>query len=320
MRAHPPNTSRRALVALAGLVAVLAAAGLAACGASGSPSAQTLLSQTFESHKPIESGRLDLSLALSPAGSGGALSSSEAFALRLRGPFQSLGPARLPRFALQLSLRAAGLTLQAGATSTAGKFFIELAGKPFLAPASTVAALQNGYAQATRASTPAQRRSTFGALGLDPTRWLVHPTLAGTATVAGAETVHIVAGLNASRFLADAERLSGAGGTLGLGAGGPGALFSAARLSALSSSVRSARVDVYAGAHDHLLRRLSLSATLSTTSQARAALGALRGASITLVLQFAGLNQPQAIPAPSNPQPISQLGPALQRLGLVPGG
>jgi len=324
VRAHPPNTFRRLRVALASLAVAAPVGWLAACGGGGSPSAQTLLSQTFESHKPIESGRLELSLALTPSGSGAALSSSEGFALRVEGPFQSLGPARLPRFALQLSLRAASLTLQAGATSTAGRFFIELAGKQFLAPASTVAALQQGYAQATSASTPAQRSSTFAALGVDPREWLTRPALAGSASVEGARTVHIVSGLNSSRFLADAQRLSGAGGALGLGAGAGGAagsLLAPARLSALSSSISSARVDVYVGANDRLLRRLALSATISSaTPQARAALGGLRSATLTLVLRFAGLNQPQTILAPSNPQPLSQLGPALQRLGLAPGG
>jgi hypothetical protein len=320
VRAHPPNTWRRALVARTLLVAVPLAAFLAGCGASSPPSAQTLLSETFQSHKSIESGRLELSLALSPAVSAGSPSSSGTFALQVRGPFQSVGPARLPRFELQLSLRGA-LTLQAGATSTAGKLFIELAGQQFLAPASTVAALQRGYAQAGGASSPAQARSPLAALGLDPRRWLVHPQLAPGATVGGVKTVHIRAALNASRFLADAQRLSETGGALGLAAAGRGALLAPAWLSALSSgSVRSGRVEVYAGARDHLLRRLSLSAILAPSSQTHAARGALGGARLTFALQLTGLNQSQAISAPSNPQPIARLIAALERLGVLRSG
>jgi hypothetical protein len=323
VRAHPSNTSRRELVALALLLVASASGGLSACGGAGSPNPQTLLSQTFQPRRPIESGRLELSLALSPTAPGTARSSPEAFSLGAEGSFQDLGSGRLPRFTLQLSVRAPALTLQLGATSTAGRFFIELAGKQFFAPASTVAALEQGYAQAKSASAAAQRQSIFAGLGLDPGRWLLHPTIAGTATIAGVETTHIVAGLDSAHLLAEVERLSASGGPLALGAlgaGGTAALFSPARLTALSSSVRSARVDVYIGTRDHLLRRLAITAALLPSSKARAAPGGLRGESFTLALQLTALNQPQAIVAPSNPRPTSQLVAALARLGLLPRG
>jgi hypothetical protein len=324
--AHLPNTSRRSLVArrhaLALLLAGLLAGGLAACGGAGSPSAASLVRDTFTSHKPIESGRIDLSFALTPTGSSaGSPAAGRPFQLGLQGPFQSLGPARLPRFALALTLTSAGHTLQAGATSTSGQLYIELAGAYFTAPASTVQALQQGYAQATRTSSSAASQSTFAALGVDPGEWLARPRIAGTADIAGTQTTHVTGELDVTRFLADAEKLSGAGGALGLGGAGAGglSLLSPAGIKALAGSVRSARVDLYTGASDHLLRRLSLSATIATTPQTSAALGGLGSATLALTLQFAGLNQSQSIAAPSNPQPITKLLPDLERLGLALG-
>jgi hypothetical protein len=76
-------------------------------------------------------------------------------------------------------------------------------------------------------------------------------------------------------------------------------------------------VDLYTGAEDHLLRSLSVHAVLSTSSQARQELGGLRTATLDLHLQFAGLNQPQTITAPSKPHPISQLIALLRELGLI---
>ncbi|HTW43868.1 MAG TPA: hypothetical protein VMD79_16290 [Solirubrobacteraceae bacterium] len=324
MRAHPSNTSRRAVVArrrAAGLaLAGLLALALAACGGGGSPSAATLVRDTFSAHKPIESGRIDLSFALTPLDAAGAPQPGRAFALRLQGPFQSLGPTRLPRFALALTLTSAGHTLAAGLTSTAGRLFVGLEGAYFSAPAATVQALQQGYAQATRAASAAASHSTFAALGVDPGEWIVRPRLAGSAEIGGAQATHVTGELDVARFLADAHKLSDASGALGLGASGQGlGVLSAAGISALSSSVRAASVDLYTGTRDHLLRRLSLTASISTAPQARAALGGLQRASLQLTLQFAGLDQPQAIGAPSNPQPISQLLPALERLGLAQG-
>jgi hypothetical protein len=280
-----------------------------------------LVSDTFTSHKPIESGRIGLTFALTPTASAGAPAAGRPFQLSLQGPFQSLGPTRLPRFALALTLTSAGHALQAGATSTSGQLYLELAGTYFTAPAETVAALQHGYAQATHSSSSAASQSTFAALGVDPGEWLVRPRIAGSATIAGTQTTHVTGELDLTRFLADAEKLAGAGGALGLGGSGSSglSLLTPAGIKALTGSLRSARVDLYTGTSDHLLRSLSLGATLATTPQTRAALGGLGGAKLALTLQFAAVNQPQAIAGPSNPQPITELLPALERLGFALG-
>jgi len=321
----------RTIVAL--LAAALLAVGVGACGSGSggsSPSAVALVADTFHSHQPIDSGRLQLSLALSAQGS---TLLREPVSLRVSGPFQSAGATELPRFALQLGVNAAGHTLNAGATSTGGQFFVALEGASFVAPQSTYRALQEGYAQASRTAGSAKSDSTFASLGIDPGGWLENPVRAGTAQVGGVQTVHVVANLNVGRFLADADRLSGAGGALGVTGGaqggssgsgqngsagqGIGGLFAPAQVSALAASVRSARVDVYTGAGDHLLRRLTVSAALATTPQQRAALGGLRSATLALQLQFSDLNQPQQITAPSSPKPLSELLSELQQLGLI---
>jgi hypothetical protein len=323
--AHLSNTSRAALVArrsslallLAGLLGVL----LGACAGAGSPSAASLVADTFTSHKPIESGRIDLTFALTPTAAAGTPAAGGPFELQLQGPFQSLGPARLPRFALALTLTSAGHTLRAGATSTSGRLYVELAGAYFAAPAATEQALQQGYARAIRSSSSAASRSTFAALGVDPGEWLAHPRIVGSVNIAGARTTHVTGALDVARFVAAAEKLSGAGGALGLGGAGAGglSLLSPAGVGALAGSVRSARVDLYTGATDHLLRRLSVSATIAGSARTRGALGGPGGAKLVLTLQFAGLDQPQAIAAPSNPQPFDRLLPDLERLGLALG-
>jgi hypothetical protein len=298
-----------------GSLALLAAASLAlaACGSGASPGASSLLKDTFSPHKPISSGVLALSFALNARG--GAPGAKGSFSLELAGPFESTDTGRLPHFALALTLDTAGRTLRAGATSTAGHLYLQLGGVSFLAPAASMRALEQGYAQASGGSSSARSRAAFATLGIDPAAWLTHPSIAGSATVAGAETVHILSGLDTARFLADVERLSSAG--LSLGAGQGAAPLTPARSAALAASVRAARVDVYAGARDHLLRRLALSAAVSTTPAARAALGGLAGGTLSFVLQFTQLDRPQTIAAPRNSRPLSRLGPALERLGLA---
>lgn len=328
MRARFPNTSPRALVAQWRTLALLAGAlsgagallgGLAACGSTGPPSARSLVNQTFASHPPIHSGRFALSFAVSPVGPTGPPAIRSPFAARLTGAFQSAGAGLPPRFATRLEVSPTpGRTLAAGAVSTGGRLFVELAGVPFATPQSSSQALARGYAEAGAGASLAGGRSRSAALGVEPARWLTHPAFAGHP--AGGETVHIVAGLDGARFFADTERLLAAAGSLlgaiaGSGtAGGAPALLTGAGLGALAGSVRSARVDLYSAAADHTLRRLSVSAALSGAAPAGGGTGA---ASVTLVLTLAALNRVQSIAAPPAPRPFSELLPAAERLGLL---
>jgi hypothetical protein len=312
------NTTLRAAVAL--LAVIPCACLLSACSGGAPGSAQSLLDDTFSGHTQIESGNVNLSFALSAAGSS---SSTKPLAVSLSGPFQSVGAGKLPRFALQLRLSAAGHPLNAGATSTGSALFVELAGTWFSTPQSTYQALEQGYAQATKRASSAKVRSTFSSLGIEPGRWLSNPTNVGTTTIAGVQAVHLTASVNIPAFLADVSKLSQAGGTLGLGSvpgSSGGGSLSPALIDELAKSIKSAHVDVYTGQDDHLLRRLEVNATVSGTPQTQALLGGLSSAQLKLALEFSDLNKPQTIVAPGNPQPPSQLLPALQQLvGVLQG-
>lgn len=317
MRALLKNTTLRTAVALLALVGCFGL--LSACGgSSGSP--QALLSDTFSGHTPIESGKVNLSLAISAAGSGGA---TKPLAVKLSGPFQDAGTGKLPHFSLKLDLGAAGHTLDAGATSTGSALYVELAGTWFSTPESTYKAIEQGYAQATKSSSTAKVHSTFASLGIEPGKWLSDPTNAGETTIAGDPTIHLTASVDIPAFLADVSKLSQAGTSLGLGSAVPGAsggALSSTVVDELAKSIKSAHVDVYTGKDDHLLRRLEVTATIAGTPQTEALLGGLKTAAVRVKLEFSDLNKPQSISAPPNPESPSQLLPALQQLvGVLQG-
>jgi hypothetical protein len=291
----------------------LAAAVLGACsGSGGGESAQALLSDTFSSHSRIESGKLDLALALSASGQGAP---SQPTSVHLSGPFQSVGHGKLPHFALALQASIGGHTLGAGATATGSALYLQVAGAWFATPASTYRALEEGFARASSQASASKVQSTFSSLGIDPGRWLSNPSDAGTETIDGVETVHLTAGVNIPAFLADVSKLSQAGSALGLAAPVPGgASISSSAIDELAKSIHSAHVDVYTGKSDHTLRRLEVGATVIGTAQTQALLGGLHSAHVHLRLEFSDLNRPQSIAAPANAQSPSQLLPALQQL------
>lgn len=261
---------------------------------------------------------MDLLFTLSATGSG---TTTKPLSVRLTGPFQSEGSGKLPSFALELDLNAGGHGLSAGARATGSALYVQLAGTWFSTPSSTYKAIEEGFAQASRQASTSKVRSTFSSLGIDPGRWLSNPSRLGSATVGGAATVHLTADVNIPAFLADVSKLSQAGSALGLASPvlGAGAI-SPSVIDELAKSIHSARVDVYTGQSDHLLRRLEVSATVAATSQTRSLLGGLSSAQVTVRLEFSELNQPQTIAPPPNPQSPSQLLPALQQLlGVLQG-
>lgn len=312
MNSHPG--ARIALLGTVLLAGMLPWA-LGGCGGE-SASAASLLSETFDAKRPIESGRLDGSLTL--VGSGSAALSAPV-SVRVSGPFQSGGSGTIPRFDLQAALSISGHTLHVGATFASHEFFLDVQGTPFVAPESAVKALEQAYSKAS-ATSRSSGASTLSALGIDPRQWLVDPVQRGYADVGGVETVHLVASLNVARFLADANRLSAAGGALGLN-GRREALtgaISPAEIDALAKAVRAAHVDVYTGRQDHLLRRLTVRASLDAGGSSGALQG-LRTATVSLDLELSDLNRPQTIPTPSNPRPLSELFNALKQIGLLSG-
>ncbi|HEY5260752.1 MAG TPA: hypothetical protein VIJ33_01415, partial [Solirubrobacteraceae bacterium] len=262
------NTTIRAAVAL--LAAISSICVLSACGGT-SGSAQSLLNDTFSSPRQIESGNVNLSVVLGPAGSS---TSSKSLAVRLSGPFENTAAGKLPRFKLQLGFTAAGHPLQAGATSTGSALYVNLAGTWFSTPQSTYTALQQSYAQATKRASTAKVRSTFSSLGIEPGHWLSEPAEVGTTTIDGVPTIHLTASVNVSGFLADLSKLSQAGSALGLSSSSApdGSLLTPSAVSELAKSITATHVDIYTGKSDHMLRRLEFSATVSSTAQTKSIL------------------------------------------------
>lgn len=302
------NTTICAAVALLALISSICL--LSACGGA-SGSAESLLSETFSGHTPIQSGDVKLAFSLS---ANGHSASTQPLAVTLSGPFESTAPGKIPRFAVQLQLTAAGQPLSAGATSTGSALYVQLAGTWFSIPSSTYKEIEEGFAKATSASATSKTRSTFSVLGIEPGHWLTDPTQAGTTTVAGVSVVHLTAAVNIPAFLADVAKLSQAGSSLGLGSTGSTGSLSPALVGELAKSIKSAHVDIYTGQSDHLLRRLEVTASVSGTSQTQALLGGLSSANLKVTLEFSAINQPQNIAAPANPEPPTQLLPALQQL------
>jgi hypothetical protein len=280
------------------LVAVLLAAfAVAGCGGGGDDqasdaSAPDLLNATFSGDTSIRSGKLTLALDADVQGV------AQPVSLKLDGPFESSdAKTELPKFAFELSVTTSGATQRIGATSTGDKGFLSYAGNDYAVPDDLFKQFADGYRKSAQDSDKQGQTPSLKSLGIDPLKWLTDPRKAGETDVGGTNTVHLTAGIDVPKLLADVRTAADKVGA----ASGQGQL-SDADVQELSKSVKSAKVDIYTGADDQKLRKFVLDLQLTTGH-------------VKLTLQFDDLNEPQEIAAPKDAKSMAGL---LSALGAAP--
>jgi hypothetical protein len=297
MHDRPRNRTLRSVAMLA-LIAI-AGPTLAGCGSSN-PATQ-LLSQTFTGKHRVISGNLGLSITISPSGSS-ALKSP--ITLSLGGPFQSLGPGKLPKSNFSLGLATGGGNVSVALLSTGTKGYVTFQGQSYQLPQATFQRLESSFAQL--GSSPSSRRGSgvLARLGIQPEHWLVNPQVVGNEALGGTNTTHIRAGINIPALLGDLNTFLRRASAVGASAGNLPTAISASERRQIARAIRNPAIDVWTGADDKTLRRLELRLTLALTGQAATLLGP--SATLALTMQYANLNRPQTIVAPTSVQPYSE--------------
>jgi hypothetical protein len=319
-------TVRRTLLILTCLVTGVSLAGCGggsakpASGAAGSGAARRLLVQTFDGRHAIRSGVIKFELKVTPRGSDSIRTPID---LSFGGPFKSSGAHRPPQSDFTIAISAQGHSGALQLISARGRAYVTVAGQSFRIPDSSYRRLASGFG--SLAASGAGRGSRAGALsklGINPLHWLAHPRIVGRAEVGGVATTRIRAGLDAGAMLGDLSTLLARAGSLGgSGAGSPGlsgagslGLSGAGSLThgvppaaqrSIAGALRSARVSVWTGRRDRLLRRLTVVARVRVTGQTRRLLGAVRSAAVKFSFQYSHVNQPQTITVPAETAPYS---------------
>jgi hypothetical protein len=312
---------------LALLALCVCAFGLAACGGDdGGEDATAILKETFGEGKDVKSGRLDLAFRLNAQG---LQNVNGPVGLRLSGPFQSTGADQLPRFDFKATLDAGGQSLSAGAVSTGEKGFVTFQDQAYALSDELYEQFKKGYAEQARCSKEkGQGGVSFKSLGIDPGEWLVDAKTAGTEDVGGVATTHITAGVNEERMLEDVNRILGR--TQGrqqdpcadeqAQQGQPeqkGQQLSEEDRKQIAEAVKDARVDVWTGEEDRILRRINVALKFDVPEAQQSRARGLKSGDLKFDMTLGALNEDQKIATPSNARPLEEL--LAQFGGQVPG-
>jgi hypothetical protein len=278
--------------------------------ASSTPSAQKLLSETFSGNHPVTSGQIELAVNIVPTGSSVL---TGPITLAFGGPFQSATKGKLPQSDFTVTASAQGHKGKLSILSTGSAGYITVNGGSYQLPAASYDKLKSGLSSVSGSSTTTTSTTTttsgssmLSKLGIDPLSWLTDPQVIGEASVGGVKTDHISAKVNVSGLLADLNTLAGKASSLGVsGASKLSGGLSASERASIAAHVKSPSVDIWTGASDQTLRKFSVGVTVPVTGTLHKSLGGLSSVRITINLQYADLNQPQTITAPTNLLPYS---------------
>jgi predicted small secreted protein len=295
--------------------------GDASSGGSGGGDASALIKDTFGAGHSISSGRVDATLDVDLKGwavLGTPLN------LHLNGPFQSNGGTKLPDFALDVDFGGTPpVTL--GAVFAQGGGYLSLEGRAFDLGKSTYESFRKGYESAKKDSaSKSKNTTTLSALGVEPIRWLKDPKKVAEEDIAGTSTVHLTAGVDVPKLLTDLSTLLGKAKSVTSAGGAATGTAVPTQLSAqqrelIQKSVKSATVDVWTGAKDHTLRKVSVNIQVAVPDDVKDQANGLTSGHVTFMLSLAQLNQAQKIAKPADVRPISELRTALAQSGLAGG-
>lgn len=289
------RSSPRVLLVIA--CALLCSALLAACGGSDDGGKATeptgpeaALRKTFEaSSTSIDRARVVAGVRLDPKG---LLELGGPIAVRVTGRFAAPSSAGPSRFDLAFLATLGGQKFKGAVISTGTKRFLQLDDSIY-----TLGARGHNKPDASAGEPHPGLKS----LGIDPLPWITKPRDRGTERVAGVETRRIAGDVDAHRLLADVGKLLDKAG------GDAGSFLSPDLLRQIGDAVKSARVDVWTGAEDSILRQIAIDVTFAFKS-AQSPIVGLDGGRLRLRVRLDDVNgAPVKVATPAGTRPLSEV-------------
>jgi hypothetical protein len=241
--------------------------------------------QSLSSSTSVKSGRFSLGIQ-AEASAGGEEQRAD---IDVTGVFQTRGKAETPQFDIDFKLAAPDGNVNVGAVSTGDRAFLTSGDKAYALPRaawSEVTAVRRKAAQQS-GGKPAQTQAAAVIPGFDTSDWVTDVKSEGVEQVGGVAATHVSLDIDGGRVIDDVLAVARASGQAP-------AIPTQVR-GQLDKVVKDARVDLYVGNQDRVLRRASVAVDVQVPKELGGQAGSAR---IAVDYELTGANQPQSISAP----------------------
>lgn len=267
--------------------------------ATGTPSSGQLMTQATRSFGQVNRGVFTFSITITPQGSTSASPST----IKLSGPFELVSGKPLPRAKINYTVTSGGRGQTVTLLTTGDKAYSVINGQAYELPATATKDLKGATTSLSKTDKTGKTSGLSG-INLNFNKWLINPTVASGRTIDGTATWQTNASVDIVNALKD---LTNSAGTLGTITGSKVPALTDADVAQVKKGITNAKVVVYVGKYDRIVRLMDLTMDFNTPAAASAATGGVTGGRMTMVVGISKPNQPVDVAAPKNPLPYKAL-------------
>ncbi len=268
---------------------------------TGTPAADDLMRQASTSFGDVERGTFNFELSITPKGS----SSAEASKISLSGPFELISGKPLPLAKINYTVSSGERSQEVVLLTTGEKAYTIIQGQAYELPASATKDLRKATKQLSADDGESKpKQSGLTGLKLNFDRWLKNPEVGSGSEIDGTPTWRTSAAVDVVAALKD---LSASAQALGGVTGAKVPELTEDDIDQLKSSFRNAKVIVYVGRYDRIVRLLDLTMDFTTPAEFAATTGGITGGRLNMRIGISRPNKPVEVKPPSDPLPYKAL-------------
>jgi hypothetical protein len=262
--------------------------------ATGTPSSAQLMKQAAASFGDVNRGVFAFSITITPQGS-----SAQPSTISLKGPFELVPGKPLPKAMITYTVSSGGRSQVITLLTTGDKAYSVIRGQAYELPGSATKELKAATKQLNKSGGKG-----LSGIKLNFNKWLVDPQVAAGRDVDGTATWRTTADVNVVNALTDLVASSGTLTSL-TGQGVPA--IKESDLAEVRKGIKDAKVVVYVGRYDRIVRLVDLTMDFTTPSNLKSQAGGVSGGRMNMVIGIAKPNQAVDVKPPKNPLPYSAL-------------
>lgn len=266
---------------------------------TGTPEAGELMQQASASFGEVSRGEFGFAITITPRGS----DTAETSTIRLEGPFELLPDKDLPLARVKYTIGAGERSEEIELLATGDKAYTVVQGQAYELPPAATKDLRKATKQLKSGGDDGEQTGLSG-LKLNFGRWLIDPQVGSGADLDGTPTWRTRAAVDVVAAIKD---LNNSASVLGGVTGNKIPELTEKDVAEIKDSFRNAKVEVFVGRYDRIVRKVALTMDFVTPEGFSAAAGGIGGGRLDMLVTIGEPNRPVDVKPPKDPLPYRAL-------------